>query len=224
MPVFQLEKDPVFPHPDLAEKSGLLAIGGDLSPERLIQAYANGIFPWYSKGDPILWWSPDPRMVLYPDRFKASKSLRKTIRTGVFSVSFDADFNSVIHACARIPRKGQPGTWIVPEMIDAYIRLHELGYAHSVEVYLEGKLAGGLYGISLGRVFFGESMFFTERDASKVALYHLVERLKSLDFQLIDAQVETDHLRSVGAINIPRKEFLIQLQEAVSYKTLKGNW
>lgn len=224
MPVFQLEKDPVFPHPDLAEKSGLLAIGGDLSPERLIQAYANGIFPWYSKGDPILWWSPDPRMVLYPDRFKASKSLRKTIRTGVFSVSFDAEFNSVIHACARIPRKGQPGTWIVPEMIDAYIRLHELGYAHSVEVYLEGKLAGGLYGISLGRVFFGESMFFTERDASKVALYHLVERLKSLDFQLIDAQVETDHLRSVGAINIPRKEFLIQLQEAVSYKTLKGNW
>lgn len=224
MPVFQLEKDPVFPHPDLAEKSGLLAIGGDLSPERLIQAYANGIFPWYSKGDPILWWSPDPRMVLYPDRFKASKSLRKTIRTGVFSVSFDAEFNSVIHACARIPRKGQPGTWIVPEMIDAYIRLHELGYAHSVEVYREGKLAGGLYGISLGRVFFGESMFFTERDASKVALYHLVERLKSLDFQLIDAQVETDHLRSVGAINIPRKEFLIQLQEAVSYKTLKGNW
>lgn len=224
MAVYQLEKDPIFPHPGLAERSGLLAVGGDLSPERLIQAYANGIFPWYSAGDPILWWSPDPRMVLYPDRFRISKSLRRTIQAGGFKATFDTDFSSVIHACARVPRKGQPGTWIVPEMIEAYIRLHELGYAHSVEVYREGKLVGGLYGVSLGRVFFGESMFFTERDASKVALFHLVERLKSWDFHLIDAQVETAHLKSFGAINMDRAEFLRQLSEAIRYKTIKGNW
>jgi len=224
MPVYQLEKEPIFPYPHLAEASGLLAVGGDLSVERLVQAYAHGIFPWYSHGDPILWWSPDPRMVLYPDRFKASKSLRRAVKKEHFEVTFDRHFPEVIRACADRPREGQDGTWITPEMTDAYIALHDQGFAHSVEIFAQGDLVGGLYGVSLGKAFFGESMFYTARDASKVALFHLVDRLQQWEFQLIDAQVETDHLKQFGAINIPREEFLVQLGEALKSSTIKGKW
>jgi leucyl/phenylalanyl-tRNA--protein transferase len=224
MPVFQLEKEPIFPLPQLAEDSGLLAVGGDLSVERLIQAYAHGIFPWYSEGDPILWWSPDPRMILFPDRFKVSKSLRKVIEAGKFDVLFDTHFGEVIRACARVPRKGEKGTWITEAMINAYTDLHEAGYAHSVEIYADGELVGGLYGVSLGSAFFGESMFFRQRDASKIALYHLVERLKDWKFSFIDTQVETGHLKRLGAEKIPRAEFLVLLKEALNSKTITGKW
>ena len=224
MPVFRLEKEIFFPQPHLADPSGLLAVGGDLSVKRLIQAYAHGIFPWYSEGSPILWWSPDPRMVLYPGQFKVSRSLQSTLRKGDLEVSFDRAFTAVIHACARVPRKGQPGTWITPEMIAAYIALHHAGYAHSVRVYREKELVGGLYGVSLGRAFFGESMFFRERDTSKVALYHLVERLKEWDFHFIDAQVETTHMQRLGAINIRRELFLEELRCALDSETIAGKW
>lgn len=224
MPIFGLEEAPLFPQPHLAEPSGLLALGGDLRVERLIQAYAHGIFPWYTEGSPILWWSPDPRMVLYPDRLKVSKSLRSIIRKGKYEVRFDHAFQEVIRACAGVPRKGQPGTWITQEMIRAYIDLHEAGYAHSVEVYSDRELVGGLYGVSLGRAFFGESMFHHVRDTSKIALFHLVERLRSWDFQLIDSQVETTHMLRLGAINIRRKAFLEELAEALTHPTIKGKW
>ncbi len=224
MPVFQLEKEPIFPLPHLAEDSGLLAVGGDLSVERLIQAYAHGIFPWYSEGDPILWWSPNPRMVLFPNQFNVSRSLRKAIETGGFTVSFDSHFGEVIRACARVPRKGEKGTWITEEMIEAYTNLYDAGYAHSVEIFEHGELAGGLYGVSLGSAFFGESMFYRQRDASKVALYFLVERLKDWNFSFIDTQVETDHLKRLGAVNIPRAEFLDLLKEALSSKTIAEKW
>lgn len=224
MPVYQLDNEPVFPYPDLASASGLLAIGGDLSEERLIQAYAHGIFPWYSEGDPIMWWSPDPRMVLDLRDFKVSKSLRRLVQQKVFEVSFDACFREVIEACSQVPRKGQPGTWITHEMMDAYTKLHHRGLAHSVEVFSAGRLAGGLYGVSLGKAFFGESMFHHRRDASKVALYHLVERLRKWDFRFIDAQVETEHMASFGAENISRREFLEQLRLAVNEPTQAGKW
>lgn len=224
MPVFQLEKEPIFPLPHLAEGSGLLAVGGDLSVERLIQAYAHGIFPWFSEGDPILWWSPDPRMILLPNRFKVSRSLRRTIDSGRFVASFDRHFKEVIRACARVPRKGEKGTWITEDMIEAYTKLHEAGYAHSVEIHEDEELVGGLYGVSLGSAFFGESMFFRQRDASKVALYHLVERLKEWRFSFIDTQVETDHLKRLGAVKIPRAEFLDLLKEALKSTTISGKW
>ena len=224
MPVFALPKEIIFPDPNLAEKDGLLAIGGDLSPERLIEAYANGIFPWYSEGEPLLWWSPDPRMILFPDKFKISKSLGQSIRNKKNEVFFDRDFKAVIENCAITDRNGEKGTWITPDMQKAYINLHKAGFAHSVETYKDDKLIGGLYGISLGKAFFGESMFHTETDASKIALYSLVTRMKDWGFHFIDVQQETNHLKSLGAETVPRKKFLGLLVEALKFPMVKGKW
>lgn len=224
MPVQILDEEIRFPHPSMADKDGLLAIGGDLRPERLLFAYANGIYPWFSDDSPILWWSPDPRMILIPGEFKKSKSLAQTIRRGKYEISFNRDFKSVIKNCAEAGRRDEEGTWITPEMISAYINLHEMGYAHSVETYIDGNLAGGLYGISLGKAFFGESMFYLERDASKVALSALVDRCLEWGFHFIDAQQRTEHLRSLGAKTISRETFLSMLAGALKYPTLTGKW
>ena len=225
MSVFRLDKDIDFPNPNLAEPDGLLAIGGDLSSHRLIEAYRGGIFPWYSEGDPILWWSPNPRMVLFPNKFIRHKNLAKTVKNSKFQASFDAKFEQVIELCSSVPRKGQYGdTWITEEMKDAYIKLHNLGVAHSVEVSYENKLVGGLYGLSIGSCFFGESMFHTVTDASKVALWHLVDRLLMWNFDMIDVQQETDHLKSMGAISLDRKEFLHLLHDSVNRKSKLGSW
>lgn len=224
MPVYALDERIAFPEPNLADKSGLLAVGGDLSTERLILAYSSGIFPWYSEGDPIMWWSPDPRMILIPNDLKITKSLKQSINNKGFDVKFDTKFEKVISNCSKAPRTDQDGTWITEEMKQAYIRLHELGFAHSVETYFNGKLVGGLYGISLGKAFFGESMFFKKRDASKIALYFLVQKLIELDFHFIDAQIETDHLKSMGAQLVPRKEFLFSLNLALNFQTIRGKW
>lgn len=191
----------------LENPNGLLAIGGCLSPQRIINAYRNGIFPWYNPGEPVLWWSPDPRLVLFPDKLRISRSLGKTLRKQRFSVSFDADFVTVLKACADT-RKTAQGTWITREMQHAYTRLHRLGIAHSVEVWHDGQLTGGLYGLALGRVFFGESMFHRQTDASKVAFVHLVKALDACGYRLIDCQVRTEHLLSLGAEEIPRADFL----------------
>jgi len=224
MPVYQLSDDLIFPDPANSEQDGLLAVGGDLSPERLILAYSNGIFPWYSDDTPILWWSPDPRLVLFPDELKVSNSLNQCLNQGRFTVKFDTDFAKVIHCCAEVSRKDQESTWITNDMEKAYIRLHELGYAHSVETYLADDLVGGLYGLSLGNAFFGESMFHKKADASKVALYHLVEKLKQWKFDLIDAQVKTSHLVRMGAKEINRKEYLILLESSLQNDTRIGKW
>jgi leucyl/phenylalanyl-tRNA---protein transferase len=224
MAVFELPQNLVFPHPRLANEDGLLAIGGDLSVDRLLLAYANGIFPWYTENSPVLWWSPDPRMVLFPDKFKISKSLMQVIRSERYNVTFDNDFEAVIRNCAEARRNDQEGTWIVSEMQEAYIELHAAGFAHSVETWHKGKLAGGLYGVSLGRMFFGESMFFNMRDASKVALYFLVERLKAWEFMAIDVQQDTTHLQSLGAASISLENFLDLLKNAIKHPTIKGKW
>lgn len=224
MPIFRLVDDMVFPPPDYADASGLIAVGGDLSCERLLEAYRVGIFPWYSDDQPILWWSPDPRLVLHLDDFKIARSLRKTLKKGLLKVTFDRVFEDVIAACAVAPREGQQGTWITREMQDAYIKLHGLGYAHSVETWFEGKLVGGLYGVSLGKAFFGESMFHHKTDASKVALATLVERLKTWGFRFIDAQMTTEHLLSLGAKELSRRIFLKQLQSALRQPTKRGKW
>jgi leucyl/phenylalanyl-tRNA--protein transferase len=224
MPIFRLVDDMVFPPPDYADASGLIAVGGDLSCERLLEAYRVGIFPWYSDDQPILWWSPDPRLVLYLGDFKIARSLRKTLKKGLFKVTFDRVFEDVIAACAVAPRDGQQGTWITREMQDAYIKLHGLGFAHSVETWFEGKLVGGLYGVSLGKAFFGESMFHHKTDASKVALATLVERLKTWGFRFIDAQMTTEHLLSLGAQELSRRIFLKQLQSALRQPTKRGKW
>lgn len=224
MPVYRLIDELIFPPPDEAKPDGLLAVGGDLSSERLLLAYKLGIFPWYSEGQPILWWSPDPRLILEPDEFHVSRRLRQILKKGVFKVTFDQAFASVIQSCALAPRKGQGGTWITPEMQAAYIRLHQQGFAHSVESWLNGELVGGIYGISLGRCFFGESMFSCKSDASKVALATLVERLKVWDFPMLDAQVTTEHLLSLGAKEIPRSLFLKRLEKALRFPTKKGKW
>ncbi|NCC74014.1 MAG: leucyl/phenylalanyl-tRNA--protein transferase [Sphingobacteriia bacterium] len=224
MSVFELSDELVFPHPALADDDGLLAIGGDLSIERLLLAYANGIFPWYSADSPIMWWATNPRMVLFPDKFRVSHSLRQTLRSGKFKVTFDHDFRSVIQNCAAKERPDQEGTWITPEMQNAYINLHEAGYAHSVETWQDERLVGGLYGVSLGRVFFGESMFFSVRDASKVALATLTEKLKSWQFDMIDAQQETSHIQSLGGELIQLKVFLNILKKSLKHPTIKGLW
>lgn len=224
MPVYNLIEEPVFPDPSMADRDGLLAIGGDLSLERLLMAYSAGIFPWYSSGQPILWWSPDPRMVLFPRQFKRHKNLMRLVEHNKFEVRFDHDFKQVIELCSHIPRKGQEDTWITDEMKKAYINLHHLGFCHSVETYLNGKLSGGLYGISLGGVFFGESMFHLVTDASKVALWHLVDFCLSRNFDMIDVQQETAHLKSMGALAVDRKKFLLLLNESLKKQTLKGKW
>ena len=224
MPVYRLTDAIVFPPPDHAEPDGLLAVGGDLSAERLLLAYRLGIFPWYSDGQPILWWSPDPRVILEPGEFHISRRLCQTLKQGGFKVTFDRAFAEVIRACAATPRKGQHGTWITTEMMEAYIRLHQMGFAHSAESWLDGEVVGGIYGISLGRCFFGESMFFTQTNASKVALATLIQQLITWDFHMIDAQVTTEHLIRLGAKEIPRHIFLKRLQAALRYPTQKGSW
>ncbi len=191
----------------LREPNGLLAVGGDLAPERILEAYRHGIFPWFSDDQPILWWSPDPRAVLFPEKLKVSRSLRKTLRRGTFRVSFDTAFTAVIRTCAETPRRGQGGTWITTEMQRAYIRLHQLGYAHSAESWDGDELVGGLYGMRIGNVFFGESMFSRRSDASKTAFVHLVRRMEQEGVLMIDCQVTTDHLLSLGAEEIPRAQF-----------------
>ena len=224
MPVYQLSEDLVFPPPYLASKEGLLAIGGDLSPRRLLLAYRNGIFPWYSEGEPILWWSPDPRLVLYPAELKVSRSLRKVVRQDIFECTMDRAFEKVIAECAQVRLENRQGTWIVDDMVRAYCRLHESGFAHSVEVWRDNRLAGGLYGISLGKCFFGESMFTRITNASKVALVALAEYVKQLDFALIDCQITTAHLTRFGAREISRAQYLDELAEAMKAATLRGKW
>lgn len=224
MPVYRLIDQIVFPPPEEAEPDGLLAVGGDLSSERLLLAYQLGIFPWYSERQPILWWSPDPRLVLEPEEFHVSRRLRQILNKGVFKVTFDQAFESVIRACASAPRPGQDGTWITPEMQEAYIRLYKEGFAHSVESWLNGELAGGIYGVSLGRCFFGESMFSQKSNGSKVALARLVERLKAWKFSMLDAQMPTRHMISLGAKEIPRAAFLKRLKEALRSATIRGKW
>ena len=214
----------IFPNPDKADPDGLLAIGGDLSVSTLISAYSRGIFPWYSQEMPILWWCPDPRLVLFPGKLKVSKSLKQIIRQKKYRVKTDTCFEKVIEYCASARRKGQEGTWITDEMKQAYIRLHNEGYAHSFESYYNNELAGGLYGVSLGRTFFGESMFYRMTDASKVALYYLVERLKEWKFHFIDAQQSTPHLKMMGAEEITRKEYLRILKISLGQPTIKGKW
>jgi leucyl/phenylalanyl-tRNA--protein transferase len=207
----------------LAQPNGLLAAGGDLSPQRLLDAYRHGIFPWFGEDDPILWWSPDPRMVLFPHEFKLSHSLRKTLRRGAYEVRTDTAFEQVMRACAA-PRHGQDGTWIVEEMVAAYCALHHMGYAHSVEVWMDGELAGGLYGMSIGRMFYGESMFARRTDASKIALAHLCRQLQQWDFGMIDCQMNTPHLASLGAREIPRADFLELLQRLTAAPPPEASW
>ena len=222
---FQLTKSELdFPDPEEADDSGLLAIGGDLSVQRLIKAYSKGIFPWYEDGMPILWWSPDPRMVLFPGKMIISHSLKQTLKKEEFKVTFDTDFETVIENCSKVPRQDADGTWITGEMKDAYIRLHKKGYAHSVETWLEGELVGGLYGVSLGKAFFGESMFHTQTNASKVALHTLAEFLEENEFKIIDAQVYTNHLESLGGEMIPRSQYLHILEEALAIENVPGKW
>ena len=213
-----------FPNPRYAPDEGLLAYGGDLTSHRLLTAYKKGIFPWYSEGDPILWWSPNPRLLLYPQNFKLRKSFRRVLRSGKFSVTFDRHFTEVIHHCATVPRKGQESSWILPEIIEAYSRLHEEGFAHSIEVHLEGKLVGGLYGIAYGKAFFGESMFSLVSDASKVAFKALSDVLGSRGYDFIDCQMKTDHMVGLGAQVVGRDTFLDALEVAITKETDFGKW
>ncbi|MCP5044434.1 MAG: leucyl/phenylalanyl-tRNA--protein transferase [bacterium] len=213
-----------FPDPRTAdEATGLVAIEGDLQPERLLSAYAHGIFPWYSE-EPILWFSPDPRMVLRCDALHVNRSLRKNVRRRRFEVRLDTAFSEVIRACRDAPRPGQDGTWITKDMIQGYEALHELGFAHCVEAWQDGELVGGMYGVSLGAAFFGESMFATKSDASKVAFVHLVRQLAAWDFHFLDCQVRTDHMERFGAHEQSRDDFLDALDRALAVETRRGRW
>lgn len=222
-----LQADPNAPFPPLdaalKDPDGLLAAGGDLTPERLLNAYTHGVFPWYSEGEPILWWSPDPRCVLFPEKLKISRSLRKTLKKNPFEVRLDSAFAEVMHACAQ-PRATQSGTWITYEMFQAYVHMHQLGYAHSVECWQHGELVGGLYGMAIGRVFFGESMFSRVTDASKVALVYLCEYLLAHGFRMIDSQVYTSHLASLGAEMIPRTRFVELIEQYTAEHDHPGKW
>jgi leucyl/phenylalanyl-tRNA--protein transferase len=224
VPVFRLPDKLVFPPTNLAEENGLLAIGGDLSEARLLLAYSLGIFPWYSENDPILWWSPDPRLILLPPEVRISRSLKQTINRGVFKIAMDTAFEEVITSCATVHYKKAADTWITDEMISAYVQLHKSGYAHSVEAWSDGELAGGLYGISLGSAFFGESMFARKSNASKAAFAALVEQLTKWKFTLIDCQITTAHLKSFGAMDVPRRNFMKMLKTALKRATKKGIW
>lgn len=212
-----------FPDPRRAEPEGLLAYGGDLSPERLIAAYARGIFPWY-EDPPILWFSPDPRVVLVPSQVRINRTLAKNLRRGRFTVRFDSAFRAVVEACARAPRPDQAGTWITDEMVEAYCSLHALGLAHSVESWQQGQLVGGIYGVSLGAAFFGESMFSRRGDASKVALVHLCRHIDALGFAFLDCQAPTPHTSRMGAVEWSRDAFLDALDRALEQPTLCGRW
>lgn len=207
----------------LDEPNGLLAIGGDLTPERLLAAYRQGIFPWFNPGEPILWWSPDPRAVLFPDKIRISRSLRKTLNKNLFTVTTDLAFDEVVAAC-QAPRSKQKGTWITPEMRIAYSNMHQLGYAHSVECWHDNELVGGLYGMAIGQVFFGESMYSREKDASKVALVALADKLIEWGYQLIDCQVQSEHLSTLGAEDMPREEFCKLLQQLVDSAPSEAAW
>jgi len=207
----------------LKDPNGLLAMGGDLSLERLLDAYQHGIYPWFNPGEPILWWSPDPRMVLVPDEIRVTRSLAKRIRNGGFEVRVDTVFADVMRACAA-PREDAAGTWISPDMVAAYSRLHLAGYAHSVETWHKGELVGGLYGVAIGRMFYGESMFSRMADASKVALVRLAQQLQQWGFGLIDCQMETEHLASLGAHTVPRSVFTAQLADLVNLPHQSGPW
>ncbi len=224
MPVYRLPREPVFPDPARAEPDGLLAVGGDLSPERLLTAYASGIFPWFDDDSPILWWSPDPRLVIEPARLHVPRSLQRTIRRGRYRVTADEAFAQVISRCASRPRPGQRGTWITAEMREAYVRLHDLGYAHSFEAWEGTELAGGLYGVSLGSAFFGESMFADRTDASKVAFVRSVAWLAEQGMGLVDCQIRTEHLVRLGAHEVPRADFLRRLALALHAPTRRGRW
>jgi leucyl/phenylalanyl-tRNA--protein transferase len=221
----RLTRAPFFPPVEtaLSEPNGLLAMGGDLSVARLLEAYRHGIFPWFSPGEPILWWSPDPRMVLVPGEVRVTRSLAKRIRNAGFELRVDTAFAEVMRACAA-PREGESGTWISPAMVAAYSRLFEAGYAHSVETWHEGQLVGGLYGVAIGRMFYGESMFSREPDASKVALVRLAQQLQQWEFGLIDCQMETPHLASLGARTMPRAAFTARLAELVKWPHRPGPW
>jgi len=224
MPVFQLSDSIFFPPPELAREDGLLAVGGDLSTERLLMAYQMGIFPWYSQGDPILWWAPTPRLILRPGKFHLARRLARDLKKGVFSFSADQKFSEVVYNCAK-PRKDQnTSTWITEEMAEAYCRLHELGFAHSIETWHDGELAGGLYGVSLGGVFFGESMFTHHTNASKAALYVLSIKLQKWRFDFIDCQMHTNHLASLGAELISGPNFFSTLQKSIFRPDRRGNW
>ena len=223
MSVYYFDNDPIFPPVEYSNEDGILAVGGDLSIGRLIEAYTNGIFPWYSSDTPILWWSPDPRFVIYPDAVKISKSMRQVLRKNIFDIRYDTSFRDVIIACSK-ERKHEKGTWITSEMIEAYIALHNLGLAHSVEAWHDGKLAGGLYGVSIGRIFFGESMFSLESNASKAAFIVLADSLTKLGFDLIDSQVHTNHMESLGAFDMVRKDFIKIIKMSVRKETICGNW
>jgi leucyl/phenylalanyl-tRNA--protein transferase len=223
MTVFLLNNSLVFPDPRCAEPDGLVAVGGDLRVERLILAYQNGIFPWYSEGNPIMWFSPDPRLLLFPDEMRVSKSLRRIINSEDFEIRFDNCFEEVIMKCATVKRKNQDATWITDDMTDAYVQLYNEGFAHSVETFYQDELVGGLYGISLGGAFFGESMFYSMSNASKVSLYCLVEKLKSWGFDFIDSQIPTNHMKSLGAREVERESFLAMLKLTLKRKTKKGS-
>ena len=220
-----LEPDAQFPPLEsaLTDPNGLLAAGGDLTPDRLLAAYRRGIFPWFNRGEPILWWSPDPRMVLFPAELKVSRSLAKRLNKADYEVRADTAFRAVMQACAA-PRGGQAGTWITSPMIAAYSKLHELGYAHSIETWINGELVGGLYGIAIGRMFYGESMFSRAPDVSKIAFVHLVRQLQRWGFGLIDCQMKTAHLASLGAREIPRAEFSRRLVELINYPNPPAHW
>jgi len=221
--IYRLGPEPLFPDPREAEPGGLLAVGGDLRPARLLEAYAAGIFPWYEE-EPILWFAPDPRWVLRPDELAVPRRLRRTLRQGRTEVRLDTAFEAVVRACAESPRPDQEGTWITPAMIDAYVALHELGFAHSAEAWREGELVGGMYGVALGGAFFGESMFHRRRDASKIALVCLVWQLAAWGFELLDCQVHTNHLERFGAQPWPRARFQAALAQALEKPTRRGRW
>ena len=220
-----LEPDDPFPPASKALKqpNGLLAAGADLTPTRLIEAYSQGVFPWFNADEPVLWWSPDPRMVLFPAELKISRSLKKVMRHREYEVRLDTAFTRVMHGCAQ-PRDGQSGTWISPLMIEAYTQLHDMGVAHSAETWIDGKLVGGLYGIALGRMFYGESMFTEVTDASKIAFVHLVWQLKRWGFGLIDCQMKTAHLGTFGAREIPRRDFMRQVSKLIQYSPAPTPW
>ncbi len=224
MPVFLLSEKLLFPSPEYAEEDGLLAVGGDLGEDRLLLAYSMGIFPWYSEGSPILWWSPDPRLVLLPEELKVSRSLRQAIKKDIYKVTMDKAFGEIIRGCAETHRRKDGETWITRDMVNAYLRLHDSGFAHSVETWHGDEVVGGLYGVSLGGVFFGESMFAKSKDASKVAFAKLVGQLKHWGFKMIDCQMTSKHLMSFGAREIPRPEFIALLKKALETPDRRGAW
>ena len=225
MPVFMLDKEELFfPPPRLAEENGMLAIGGDLSAERLLMAYRSGIFPWFNPDEPVIWWTPDPRFVLFPEKIKISKSMRRIIRKNIFTFTFDQCFEEIIRACGQVKRNGQQGTWISEEIIETYLELYRIGFIHSVEVWEDDRLVGGLYGGAFGKCFFGESMFAYKNNASKYALIMLAKNLAAHDFELIDCQVYTPHLERMGAEMVPRSCFLERVAVNARCPLIKEDW